>query len=87
MTGRVPVAPAGSDAYGAGGAAGEGDPLLVDRGLGDLAGLDVVDRLAALLGAEVEEERRLRGRGREFRGSLLQHWRGRDVLGDGELLR
>lgn len=56
----------------AGGSAGHGDPLFVDGGLGYVAGLQVVDSLAALCRGQLEQERRVRGRLGECRGGGLQ---------------
>jgi hypothetical protein len=46
----------------------------VDVGLGDVAGLHLVDGLATLLGAEVEQEGRVGGRVREPLGGEFEHW-------------
>jgi hypothetical protein len=58
----------------AGRAAGHRRVADVDVGLGDVAGLHLVDGLATLLRAEVEQEGRAGGRVCELLGGRFEHW-------------
>ncbi len=63
-----------ADRHLAGRAAGHRRVADVDVGLGDVAGLHLVDGLATLLRAEVEQEGRVGGRVCELLGGRFEHW-------------
>jgi hypothetical protein len=69
------------------GAARDGDPFFLDSRLVDFAGLHLIDGLAALDGADVEEVRRVRGRIAKRLSGLEDETSGGCDVGHGDLSR